>query len=91
MPRRVNRSLPPGRKAAGFFRACGRERCEAFVGADIIRPPQILKDPLFFKRRTAMKTAIGILTVIAGAALAAAGVLTLIRRPRARVRRGIRF
>ena len=38
-----------------------------------------------------MKTAIGILTVIAGAALTATGVLTLIRRPRARARRGIRF
>ena len=36
-----------------------------------------------------MKTAIGILTIAAGAALAAAGVLTLIRRPCAR--RGIRF
>ena len=39
-----------------------------------------------------MKTAIGILTIVAGAALTAAGVLTLIHRPHIRrARRGIRF
>ena len=39
-----------------------------------------------------MKTAIGILTIVAGAALTAAGVLTLLRRPYIRrSRRGIRF
>ena len=43
--------------------------------------PSILNNSFFLQRRITMKKAIGILTILSGAALVAAGILALVQRP----------